>query len=62
MLADYTTDPDHYSDGTPVEEECGPAEDDPSRYFLASSVRPLPPPHRRDEEQERYARAYAAEQ
>ncbi|HUE34571.1 MAG TPA: hypothetical protein VMQ38_17205 [Mycobacterium sp.] len=29
---------------------------------MESSVRPLPPPHRRDEQQERYARAYAAEQ
>jgi hypothetical protein len=50
MLADYTSDPDHYSDSTPVEEEYNAAEDDPSLYFLASSVRPLPSPHRSDAE------------
>jgi hypothetical protein len=61
MLAEYTDDPNRYSDGTPVEEEYDPAEGDPSLYFLASSVRPLPPPHRRDEKQERYVCAYAAE-
>ena len=58
MLADYTTDPDHYSNGTPVEEQYDPAALDPSLYFLGSSVRPLLPPHRRDAEQERYVRAY----
>src|SRR6185503_15253421 len=30
MLADYTTDPDHYSNGTPVEEQYDPAALDPS--------------------------------
>lgn len=47
MLADYTDDPDRYSDGSPVKEEFDPAEDDPSLYFLASDFRPLAPPHRR---------------
>ena len=41
MIADYTADPDHYSDGSPVGVEYIP-DDVP----IVISYKPLPPPHR----------------
>jgi len=42
MIADYTADPDHYSDGSPVGTEYVP-DYAPNVIMWA----PLPPPHRR---------------